>query len=529
MGGLGIAQSQANKNAGGAHIFAEGGSVVLDSCSVADDPSGQDLSMPNPSNIWLTSLGSMVLRNSTFRSSILADSSVAQPLLLNAAFSSSRVLFRGCRVENLGIQVSNQTERLGIVDSIFSPPLEPTIPIVQPPPLGPGCGVQLAGERLCDERAVCELMQSGVKCSCDGTGLRYKPGIPEDGRRCEQDAAMSAMLQSEVLVMTIMKPGSYSRQLKLILDAQGEEAFAVHCNITVARFGLQTGNSFAPILANTSTMTDSSAVLAFGQHIEWKDQPPRASWDADVDGSAFRYRDVKTYAFAVHLDCNGNRANCASDGDVLETVVRFASSEGQMQSQVTIQTNVQSLVSCDNTRSRVFVTVGGLLLEADWVVAESRLEVHLRAMDVYNFEVLYSKAEIELEWSSGSSTGLLNTTLNTQRGSNLYLGSIPMAFTKEPGSFTLVITARQGWSGTDRLVGRCELLRRTITVRTEQAQLIVALVLVGVLLVILALGLCLLYKNRERAKKFMISFVSYEGMLALDICLEAWGMQPFPV
>ena len=337
---------------------------------------------------------------------------------------------------------------------------------------------------------------------------------------------MNATLQSEVLVITIMKPGSYSRPLLLILNAQGEKAFAVQCNITVARFGLQTGNSFAPILANTSTMTDLSAVLAFGQHIEWQDQPPRASWDADVDGSAFRYHDAKTFTFAVHLDCNGNRANCASDGDVLETVVLFASSEGQMRSQVTIQTNVQSLVSCDNTRSRVVVTVGGLLLEADWVVAESPLEVHLRAMDADNFEVLYSKAEIELQWSSGSSTGRLNTTLNTQRGSNLYLGSIPTAFTKEPGDFTLVITARQGWSSTDRLVGRCELLRRTITVRTEQAQLIVALVLVGVLLVILALGLYLLYKNRERAKKFMISFVSYEGMLALDVCLEAWGMQP---
>jgi hypothetical protein len=69
-------------------------------------------------------------------------------------------------------------------------------------------------------------------------------------------------------------------------------------------------------------------------------------------------------------------------------------------------------------------------------------------------------------------------------------------------------------------------------VTADTTQLIVALVLVGVLLGVFALGSYLLYKNRERAMNFLLSFLSYEVTIAADIVLEMWdfaGICHFPV
>jgi hypothetical protein len=70
--------------------------------------------------------------------------------------------------------------------------------------------------------------------------------------------------------------------------------------------------------------------------------------------------------------------------------------------------------------------------------------------------------------------------------------------------------------------GSCERLLGSITVAADTTQLIVALVLVGLLLGMLTLGGYLLYKNREGAIKFLLSFLSYEVSLTADILLEAW-------
>jgi hypothetical protein len=69
-------------------------------------------------------------------------------------------------------------------------------------------------------------------------------------------------------------------------------------------------------------------------------------------------------------------------------------------------------------------------------------------------------------------------------------------------------------------------------VTADTTQLIVALVLVGVLLGVFALGSYLLYKNRERAMNFLLSFLSYEVTIAADIVLEMWdfaGMRNVPL
>ncbi len=53
-----------------------------------------------------------------------------------------------------------------------------------------------------------------------------------------------------------------------------------------------------------------------------------------------------------------------------------------------------------------------------------------------------------------------------------------------------------------------------------QSQLIIALVLGGIMLGVLGLLGYLLFRNAERAKEFFIDFMSFEMLLALEVCLE---------
>jgi uncharacterized membrane protein YbhN (UPF0104 family) len=99
---------------------------------------------------------------------------------------------------------------------------------------------------------------------------------------------------------------------------------------------------------------------------------------------------------------------------------------------------------------------------------------------------------------------------------------ISPAWTREPGWYTLSVRVANGASNRTVSSGSCEVLRRSITVTADTTQLIIALVLIGVVLTIFALGGYLLYRNRERAKKFLLSFMSFEGVLAADISFEVW-------
>ena len=108
-------------------------------------------------------------------------------------------------------------------------------------------------------------------------------------------------------------------------------------------------------------------------------------------------------------------------------------------------------------------------------------------------------------------------TVNTEVGSSDYNTVVTGAGTKEPGLYTLVVRyVAKGHTGS------CEILRRSITVVADKTQLIIALVMVGLLLGMLALGVYLPYKNREGALHFLLSFFSYEVTLAADILSEAW-------
>jgi hypothetical protein len=234
-----------------------------------------------------------------------------------------------------------------------------------------------------------------------------------------------------------------------------------------------------------------------------------------LDGSKFKYLETKRHEFGVRLTCKSDEQSCAADGDLITTVIRLISpQDSNVRSEVTVTTRVEALVSCKNTAA--WVSSAGLELEQDTISAESPLEVRLRAVDADNLEIKFTRAEIFLHLEDQAQHDS-KFPFNTEVGSSDYTTVVSGAGTKEPGRYTLVVRyVAKGHTGS------CEILRRSITVVADKTQLIIALVMVGLLLGMLALGVYLLYKNRERALHFLLSFFSYEVTLTADILSEAW-------
>jgi hypothetical protein len=354
-------------------------------------------------------------------------------------------------------------------------------------------------------------------------GLRPKVGTPDNGQQCEEDFSLRAVLESESLTIGVMKPGSLTnRTLTLIVEARGEAELGIAFNVTMTRFEASSG---ALIAANGSISVDVPSMSAFGQHIEWK-QRPLPIWQAVLDGTQFKYADTLRHEFTVRLGCDRNEQNCAADGDIITTTVQLASpQDSRLRSEARVLTRVEALVSCSNTI--VLVTSAGLDIEGGSIAAASPLEAALRARDVDDLDVLFTRAAIELLWHDENLQGT-KVLFNTETGTSKYTATISAAWTREPGQYTLSVRVANGASDHTGNAGSCEALRRSITVTSDSTQLILALVLVGIVLGVFALGSCLLYKNRESAKKFFLSFLSFEGMLATDIALEAWDFAGTP-
>jgi hypothetical protein len=109
------------------------------------------------------------------------------------------------------------------------------------------------------------------------------------------------------------------------------------------------------------------------------------------------------------------------------------------------------------------------------------------------------------------------------RGSNLYTALVSEALTAADGEHELVVRVAHGWSQVSSCVQSCAVLHRIITVTPDRSQVILAGCLALVLLLAAGVAGHLLYKNRDRALKLLISFLSFEGFLLIEVLLEVWG------
>ena len=103
-------------------------------------------------------------------------------------------------------------------------------------------------------------------------------------------------------------------------------------------------------------------------------------------------------------------------------------------------------------------------------------------------------------------------------GTSEYTATISEAKTREPGRYTLSVRVAHPNGGS------CYLPRHSITATADKTQFIIGLALAGLVLVIGAVGGYLLFKRRERAKEFLLSFLSFERTLSADIAMELWDL-----
>jgi hypothetical protein len=109
------------------------------------------------------------------------------------------------------------------------------------------------------------------------------------------------------------------------------------------------------------------------------------------------------------------------------------------------------------------------------------------------------------------------------RGSNEYAAVVNEELTGDTGEHELLVLAAHGWSQADARMKDCVLFHRVIAVVPDRSQVILAGCLASVLLVAAgALGYLML-KNREKAMHLLISFLTFEGLLIVEVLLELWG------
>jgi hypothetical protein len=201
------------------------------------------------------------------------------------------------------------------------------------------------------------------------------------------------------------------------------------------------------------------SISAFGQHIEWDDRSHAslaANWTADLLKGTFA--ETQDLGFFVRLDCEGSTDSCAADGDIIETVFTFTSvSERAISTTATVRTNVEALVSCNNTMVALLVgkdlTVwaggsGGVVS----VPMSSPIRLILKALDVDQLPVTKTRASVEFR------VGQDQRPVKWARGSNEYVVDVSPALTQDEGEFLLTVNVTSAWSrGAAGTVG-CELL-----------------------------------------------------------------------
>jgi hypothetical protein len=187
----------------------------------------------------------------------------------------------------------------------------------------------------------------------------------------------------------------------------------------------------------------------------------------------------------------------------VETVIEVGSKSGGARSAVRITTHVQSLISCEHSEAWI---------ENDLttVPVSTAIRVLFDAYDVDGLPINHTRAAVEFRF------GMALLAQQWSSGKNRYVAEVSADSTTLAGRFELVVTALNG------SVGPCELLRRPIEVTSDKTQQILAGGLAGVMVLSMGMLGYLLYRKKENTKELVLSFLSFEGLLMLELCFEVW-------
>ena len=508
--------SGANGVVRAAHIDCAGKVALVDSSilsplasSLAELGVGQ-LEFAASASITGSGAGAITLRDCTF------ESAVAGSVLLRLIGSQSQSVMRACTVVNMTVDVREgaqlpqlrSTVRFAAVSSTFEPPLpnSTSLAAVQPP----DCSAIIAGETVCDPRATCRSrLSGGVECACTGEGLQYMPGVIPDGQQCQQATRVNLQVQSKTIILKVRKPSNHSEKLAVTVRADGETKFRAWYSLGITHVSGSDENG--TVLGNASWPLLNDTLLYFhGFSLLW-DVPPSEDAEVELDGGTRQFTALKSYTYQLRLDC-GKKQPCIADGDQVETMMQIGtpSDSSSMRSEVRFVTEVEALVSCENSQAWVEHDVHNL-------PARTPFRVRIIAVDVDGMPVSFTRAEIAFLFDNKS------LSVQWSRGSNEYVAIASEDLTNDTGEHTLVVRVTHGWSQADSRTRDCVLLHRVITVIPDRSQVILAGCLASVLLLATGGVGYVLLRNRERALSLFLSFLSFEGLMLIEVLLELWG------
>jgi hypothetical protein len=433
--------------------------------------------------------------------------------LLNVRSAQAEVVVRSSTVTNLTIQVVSGM--LGVVNSTFMPQLndsDPTTRTVQPRPVygdpdKQECGTKLLGRPLCDPRALCKpRFSGGVECSCVGQrlpkGLDFRPGVPADGQRCQQQTSIELLTQSSNVTMLVKKPTFRAAVVAVVFAAAGEIGFTASYNLSMTRVR-PTPNDGAPqqLRAPNSTergwsSIDQQRMSMDGHHVIWEGSPPSA---VDLNLNAGRFSFSKPFSLSIELNCTAGEP-CVEDGDIVHTRVTAMSASDGLVSEVRISTTVESLASCN--RSVAAFMQSGSFSENGRPVTDSLVTdfalvfVELHVVDVDGLPIRTSQPKSLVSWGTQE---ILPTKL-AEPSSNRFTAVVEASSRSMPGSYRLQVVLLDAWNETMGAVGNCVLLERTVHVEKPQALITMWLAVGSLSACAVFVGVIVLWARRMSAE-----------------------------
>jgi hypothetical protein len=313
------------------------------------------------------------------------------------------------------------------------------------------------------------------------------------------------LTQSQSMSLIVRKPSNRTDAVDVVLHASGESAFSASYGLMMQRTPAQPGQNSS---FGQWWQLDQQKLSLDGHHIIWK-APPAEDTQLALSKEAGRFSASKLFSFQIVLNCSAEE-RCVQDGDEVQTVVQTGSSsqpEG-MRSEIIIVARVESVISCDRSEAWIQGKRSGERLQDSSVAETFPIVVRLVASDVDGFPIAQHQVSVEFSWD-----GTKFAHEWAGRGSNEYSAALPPSLSKQAGDYELVVTAFDAYQHKTGHTARCVLLRQTLHVKSDNVQVYIAAGLAGVLVLTLGVLVYLLIKNRSRARKLLLSFLSFEGVL----------------
>jgi hypothetical protein len=422
--------------------------------------------------------------------------------LLNVRSAQVEVVVRSSTVTNLTIQVVGGM--LGVVNSTFMPQLNDSAPTTRTVKPNPDCGTKLLGRPLCDPRALCKpRFSGGVECSCVGKGLYFRPGVPADGQRCQQQTSIKLLTQSSRVTVLVKKPTFRAAAVAVVFAAAGEIGFTASFNVSMTRVRPDDG---APqqVRAPNSTehgwsSIDQQRLSMDGHHVIWEGSPPSADGAVDLNLNAGKFSFSRTFPLSIELNCTAGEP-CVEDGDTVHTRVTAMSASDGLVSEVLISTTVESLASCN--RSVAAFMQSGSFSENGRPVTDSLVTdfalvfVELHVVDVDGLPIRTSQPKSLVVWGTQE---ILPTKL-AEPSSNRFTAVVEASSRSMPGSYRLQVVLLDAWNETIGGIGNCVLLERTVHVEKPQTLITMWLAVGSLSACAVFVGVVVLWARRMSAE-----------------------------